>query len=214
MKKGKTKEKVEQINKKVEDAEFSHKASQEVDETANRDLDNESINEPEQDNLVRESHGAAAEEVKQPDELTDLKEKVAELQSRLLRNQADFENYKKRTRTEKEEFAKYASVKLIESLLPAMDNFSRALMSGNETTNLDSLIKGVEMVYRQIEEVLAKEGLEKIEALGQPFNPEFHQAVMQVEDSEYGSGTVVEEFQKGYLLKGKIIRPAMVKVNT
>jgi len=70
------------------------------------------------------------------------------------------------------------------------------------------------MVYRQIEEVLAKEGLEKIEALGQPFNPEFHQAVMQVEDSEYGSGTVVEEFQKGYLLKGKIIRPAMVKVNT
>jgi len=73
MKKGKTKEKVEQINKKVEDAEFSHKASQEVDETANRDLDNESINEPEQDNLVRESHGAAAEEVKQPDELTDLK---------------------------------------------------------------------------------------------------------------------------------------------
>lgn len=149
----------------------------------------------------------------QLDEIEQLKLKNDDLQNRLIRIQADYDNFRKRTIKEKEELAKYATVKLVESLLNAVDNFERALQASNESKNYDSLIQGVEMVYRQLGDALAKEGLEPIEAIGQPFNPEFHQAVMQVETDQYEAGYVVEELQKGYIFKGKVIRPSMVKVS-
>lgn len=147
------------------------------------------------------------------DKIEQLKLKNDELQNRLLRVQADYDNFKKRTIKEKEELAKYAAAQLVESLLDAVDNFERAILASNESRNYDSLVQGVEMVYRQLGDVLAKEGLELIEAIGQPFNPEFHQAVMQVETDQYEAGYVVEELQKGYIFKGKVIRPSMVKVS-
>lgn len=153
------------------------------------------------------------EQTEEPDEKTLLKEKVEDLEGRLLRTMADFENYKKRARAEKEDFAKYANLKLISELLPIYDNLERAIYSSHESQNFESLIQGVEMVYRQLEEMMKKEGLEAIEAVGLPFNPEYHQAVMQIESDEYESGIVIEEFQKGYKLKEKVIRPSMVKVN-
>ncbi|TCS83745.1 nucleotide exchange factor GrpE [Tepidibacillus fermentans] len=147
------------------------------------------------------------------DEVNTLKQTIDELQNKLLRVHADFDNFRKRTRLEKEETAKYAAARLVEALLPAYDNLQRAVSSSKETQNFESLVQGIEMVYRQIEQVLNQEGLQPIEAVGQPFNPELHQAVMQVQTDEYESGVVVEELQKGYKFKDKVLRPSMVKVN-
>ncbi|MGE6227555.1 nucleotide exchange factor GrpE [Paenibacillus chitinolyticus] len=146
-------------------------------------------------------------------ELDELRKAAEDSQQRLLRAQADFDNFRRRTRQEKEEFAKYASLKLIEQMLPVIDNFDRALVSSRETQDFEALTKGIEMVYRQLEQVMTQEGLTPIEAVGQPFNPEFHQAIMQVESNEHEEGIVVEEVQKGYMLKDKVIRPSMVKVS-
>ena len=146
-------------------------------------------------------------------ELEQARVQAEENYQRLLRVQADFDNFRRRARAEKEDFAKYASLKLIEQLLPIVDNFDRALSSSKETKDFDALVKGLDMTHRSIDQLLTAEGLKPIEAVGQPFNPEFHQAVMQVESEEHEEGIVVEELQKGYILKDKVIRPAMVKVS-
>lgn len=136
-----------------------------------------------------------------------------EYMQRLARSQADFDNFRKRTIREKEELGKYASSKLIAELIPVIDNFGRALDTRPEGEASESFVKGVEMIYRQFDSVLQAEGLTTMETVGQPFNPEFHQAVMQVESDEHEEGIVVEELQKGYMLKDKVLRPAMVKVS-
>jgi molecular chaperone GrpE len=146
-------------------------------------------------------------------ELEQLRKQADENQQRYLRVQADFDNFRRRSRLEKEDFAKYASLKLIEQLLPVVDNFERALSSSKDTKDFDALVKGLDMTFRQLEQLFAQEGLTPIETVGQPFNPEFHQAIMQVESEEHGEGIVVEEVQKGYLMKDKVVRPAMVKVS-
>lgn len=142
-----------------------------------------------------------------------LKKEAEEHYQRYLRTQADFDNFRRRVRQEKEEFAKYASQSIIEGLLPIIDNFERAIAASREQSDFDALAKGVEMISRQLLQLLEGEGLKEIEALGQPFNPELHQAVMTVE-AEDGteSGMVVEVLQKGYMLKERVIRPSMVKV--
>jgi molecular chaperone GrpE len=132
---------------------------------------------------------------------------------RFLRAQADFDNYRRRTLKEKEELSKYASAKLISELLPVVDNFQRALKAGGEAANDSAYSKGIEMIYRQFVQVLENEGLKAMNPVGQPFDPELHQAIMQVESEEYGEGIVVEVVQEGYWLKDKVIRPAMVKVS-
>lgn len=147
-------------------------------------------------------------------ELDQLRREFEENQQRYLRLQADYDNFRKRTRQEKEDFAKYASQKLMEQLLPVIDNFERAMAAASASGgDYESLAKGVEMIYRQLSQVLEQEGLTPLQTVGQPFDPELHQAVMQVESEEYGEGIVVEEVQKGYRLKDKVIRPAMVKVS-
>lgn len=146
-------------------------------------------------------------------ELEKLRAESEEYQQKLLRTQADFDNFRRRTIKEKEELGKYASAKLITELLPVIDNFERALSSAGESADNSSYAKGVEMIFRQLEGVLQAEGLTPMEVVGEPFNPEFHQAIMQVESDEYEEGTIVEVVQKGYLLKDKVLRPAMVKVS-
>lgn len=136
-----------------------------------------------------------------------------ELRQRVLRAQADFDNFRRRTREEKEELQKYAAVRVIESLLPVIDNFERALEASKENNDFDSLVKGLNMTYSQLMQVLEQEDLKQIQAVGEPFNPEFHQAVMQVESDEHEEGMIVEELQKGYMLKEKVLRPSMVKVS-
>lgn len=146
-------------------------------------------------------------------EMEALRNEVSEQQQRALRAQADFDNFRRRTVKEKEELAKYASSKLITELLPVIDNFERALAATEETPEFEAFSKGVSMIFRQLETVLNAEGLNAMNCVGQPFNPEFHQAIMQVESDVYEEGIVVEEVQKGFMLKDKVLRPAMVKVS-
>ncbi|BFT73416.1 MULTISPECIES: nucleotide exchange factor GrpE [Paenibacillus] len=172
--------------------------------------DNEQTAENQEDAAAQDTQADASAEAS---ELEKARVQAEENYQRLLRVQADFDNFRRRARAEKEDFAKYASLKLIEQLLPIVDNFDRALASSKETKDFDALAKGLDMTYRGMDQLLTAEGLKPIEAVGQPFNPEFHQAVMQVESDEHEEGIVVEELQKGYILKDKVIRPAMVKVS-
>ncbi|RIX54107.1 nucleotide exchange factor GrpE [Paenibacillus nanensis] len=143
----------------------------------------------------------------------ELAKQAEDAQQRYLRAQADFDNFRRRTMKEKEELGQYASMKLLGQLLPVVDNFERAIAASSSNSDYESLAKGVDMIFRQLTQTLEAEGLKPIQAVGEPFNPEFHQAIMQVESDEYEEGIVVEEVQKGYMLKDKVLRPAMVKVS-
>lgn len=145
--------------------------------------------------------------------VTELEAALEEKENRLLRLQADFDNYRRRVRLDQEAVEKYRAQSLISDILPALDNFERALKVESQDEQMKSLLQGMEMVYRQLLEAVKKEGVEAINAVGQPFDPHLHQAVMQVEDQSSEPNTVIEEFQKGYKLKDRVIRPSMVKVN-
>lgn len=146
-------------------------------------------------------------------EIEELQKKLEEADNRYLRLQADFDNFRRRTRLEMEANNKYRAQKLIEDLLPSLDNFERAMQMEADHEQTKALLQGMDMVYRSILEALKREGLEPIQALEQEFDPRLHHAVMQAEDENYGSNIVVDVFQKGYMLKDRVIRPAMVKVN-
>ncbi len=154
-----------------------------------------------------------AEVVERVDESAALKAQAEEWQQKLLRLQADFDNFRRRTRMEKEESAKYAALPVVSKLLPALDNLERAIAASKQSQDFDVLAKGVEMTARLLLEALQQEGLQAMQTVGDTFNPELHQAVMQIDSDEHRDGEVVEELQRGYLLKDKVIRPAMVKVN-
>jgi molecular chaperone GrpE len=143
----------------------------------------------------------------------ELEKELADFENRYLRLQADFDNFRRRSRIEAEANEKYRAQKLIIDILPAVDNFERALIMEVDHEQAKSIKQGMEMVYRSLLDALVKEGLQPIEAVGKDFDPHMHQAVMQGNDENFGSNIVIEEFQKGYLLKDKVIRPSMVKVN-
>jgi molecular chaperone GrpE len=146
-------------------------------------------------------------------EIQNLTSKLEEADNRYLRLQADFDNFRRRTRLDIEAGEKYKAQKLVTELLPALDNFERALQIEADNEQSRTLLQGMEMVYRSLVEALKKEGVEPIEAVGKEFDPNFHQAVMQGEDENFGSNIVSAEFQKGYMLKDRVIRPSMVQVN-
>jgi molecular chaperone GrpE len=142
-----------------------------------------------------------------------LTQQIQELETRTLRIQADYDNYRRRTLQEKEEFAKYASKNVIEKLLPVLDNLERALQASELNPDIEALKKGLDMVLKQFESTLEAEGLTAIAAVGEAFNPDHHQAIMTVDSDEHEEGIVVEEVMKGYKLKDKVLRPSMVKVS-
>jgi molecular chaperone GrpE len=146
-------------------------------------------------------------------EIQLLKEKLDEADNRYIRLQADFDNFRRRTRLDLEASQKYRAQKLITDLLPAIDNFERAMKVEADNEQTKTLLQGMDMVYRSLLDALKNEGVEFIESVGKEFDPHQHQAVMQGEDENFGSNIVTDEFQKGYLLKDRVIRPAMVKVN-
>lgn len=147
------------------------------------------------------------------DEITKLKEELEAEQNKYLRLLADYDNFKRRNQKDKEIQTKFRSQSLLTDLLPVLDNFERALAVEAKSEEGTALLKGVEMVQKSLLEAVKREGLEEVEAVGQPFNPNFHQAVMQEKDENAESGIVLQELQKGYTLKGRVLRPAMVKVN-
>ena len=141
------------------------------------------------------------------DELTaGLKEK----EERALRLQADFENFRRRTSKEKEELSAVIKQEILKDMLPLLDNFERAMAA--ETKDAEAFQKGVDMIYTQLQEVMKKNGLEPIETEGQKFDPNFHQAVMRVQNEDLEDDDIAQELQKGYMVEGRVIRPSMVQV--
>jgi len=133
----------------------------------------------------------------------------ADLQDRLLRARAEFDNARRRAERERSEYVQFAAMDLVKDVLPVLDDFERAVKV--ETADRD-YAKGVELIYQRLYEALKKLGLEPIETAGRPFDPNLHQAVERVETDEAEDHTVVGEFQRGYNFKGKLLRPAMVRV--
>ncbi|MDY3954243.1 MAG: nucleotide exchange factor GrpE [Anaerovoracaceae bacterium] len=139
------------------------------------------------------------------------KEEEEELQTRYLRLAADFQNYRRRFEKEKSDIYARANEKIVTELLDVIDNFERALAAGSDCGG-NGFVEGMEMIFKQFKGVLEKSGLKEIQAEGEPFDPNFHHAVLMEADSEKESGTVTEVLQKGYLLNDRVIRPSMVKV--
>ncbi len=147
------------------------------------------------------------------DEAEALREELEAERNKYLRLMADFDNYKRRAVKDRQEAEKFRAQSLLVDLLPVLDNFERALTTGTGSEESSSLLKGVEMVQKSLLEAVKREGLEEIKSVGEQFDPNVHQAVMQEKDDSAEAGSVLMELQKGYTLKGRVLRPAMVKVN-
>ena len=207
----------------------SETETEEEKDTETKEAENKEMNET--DNETKEPDKKEEDETEKSSEIeelepTELKEKLKELEEkyealeaekkqltdRMLRIQADYENYKRRTEKERIAERKYKAQDLATELLPVIDNFERALQT-EVTEENKSFRDGMVMIYEQLQNALKSQGIETIETVNKPFDPNIHHAVMQVEDENYESNIIVEELQKGYMLKDKVIRPAMVKVN-
>ena len=139
-------------------------------------------------------------------------EKIEELSDKLLRQMAEFDNFRKRTEKEKSAMYEIGAKDIIEKLLPVVDNFERGFTTVAEEDKEDAFVTGMEMVYKQLMTMLESVGVKPIEAVGQEFNPDLHNAVMHVEDETVGENIIVEEFQKGYTYRDSVVRYSMVKV--
>lgn len=143
-------------------------------------------------------------------ELEKLQNENAELKDRAIRSMAEFDNFRKRTIKEKSNMYGDGVVSVVEKLIPVVDNFDRAM--AHEKNTDDNFYKGVDMIYRQFNELLKELGVEQIQSVGEVFDPELHFAVAHEESDEYGENVIIEELQKGYKYKDKVIRCSMVKV--
>lgn len=183
----------------------------------NENTEEKTLEETPESEVIFAEEEVQAETAETPSEedskLADLEAKYNELENRYLRLQADFDNSRRRARLDAEAAQKYRAQSLASDLLTALDNFERATKVEADNEQTKSLLSGMEMVYKGLLEALKKEGITPIESVGKEFDPHLHQAVMQVEDDSFEANAVVEEFQKGYMLKDRVLRPAMVKVN-
>jgi molecular chaperone GrpE len=173
-------------------------------ETAGLDFDHELPAADGDDNLSTPASATGGET-----ELQKLKAERDSLLDRLARAQAEFENARRRASKEQQDFRDYATVDTVKSLLPVIDSFERALLVKSEPADFRS---GVELIYKQLQDALAKIGVRPIPAKGEPFDPHVHEAIEMVETSDADDHEVLEELQRGYKLKDRLVRPAMVKV--
>jgi molecular chaperone GrpE len=147
------------------------------------------------------------------DDLVDAQREAKESYDRFLRVHAEFENYKKRMEKERSELIKYANEGLIKQLLEVMDNLERALDQAEQNAHAEGLVEGVKMILKQMRDILGKHGVSEVEALGKSFDPNLHEAMMHELADDEEENTVIDEFQKGYILKDRLLRPALVKVS-
>ena len=168
-------------------------------------LDEENLEKDETEEIENEE---GSEEVKE--EASDEDEKYKNLMDKFMRLQADFSNYKRRTETQKSEFVELGVKKIVNDLLPVIDNFERAMDSIGDK---DSTYDGIRMIKDQLTDVLKNEGIVEMKALGEEFDPMYHHAVLTEDSDDYERGYVIEVLQKGYLIDDKTLRPAMVKVS-
>jgi len=146
-------------------------------------------------------------------ELEESGQLALEYLDHLQRLQAEFDNYKKRVDRERAELIEYASTELVSELIDIMENLERGVASAKESDDIDSIVKGMEMVSTRLKDILRSRGLKPIEAVGKKFDPHYHEAMMMTPTDEYPYNTVIEEFQQGYMMKDKVIRYSKVKVS-
>jgi molecular chaperone GrpE len=170
--------------------------------------------------LLTEGNHQKNKKKKEDKEIEELKKKLEEKEKeakenydRLLRTAADFENYKKRATREKEDWTKFANEDLIRAILPFIDNLERAVNHAQKIADTGVLVKGVQLTLQQLLQALNKFGLSSFESVGKPFDPTMHEAMLVVETDKHEPNQVVEEFQKGYLLNDRLLRPATVSVS-
>ncbi len=146
-------------------------------------------------------------------ELLQYRREAQENYDRFVRVYAEFENYKKRAVKDKTEFIKYANEGLVKALLGVIDNLERAVDESKKNAHAEELVEGVEMVLNQFKDILGKHGVREVQAQGAPFDPNLHEAMMHEDSEEHDDNTVIEEFQRGYILNDRLLRPALVKVS-
>lgn len=170
---------------------------------------------PDEADVVAESDAERVlpEDVRQlRDRCVEAEERADEEHEKFLRTLADFTNFRRRAREELEQARRFASEDFIIRLLPILDNFDRAIKAAEEIGDFDALHGGVILILRQLQEVLEKEGVQPIEAVGREFDPNLHEAVMREDTDDYPDNIIIEEFQRGYTLGDKVVRPSTVKV--
>lgn len=172
-----------------------------LEETKDTDQTEETVEE-EQEEAVEESA-----EDKDPKDV-----KIDELNDRLVRNMAEFDNFRKRSEKEKAQMFEIGAKSIIEKILPVIDNFERGLGTVTEEEKESAFVQGIEQIYKQFVAALDEAGVKPIEAVGQEFNPDYHNAVMHGEDENLGENMISDEFQKGYMYKESVVRHSMVKV--
>ncbi len=169
--------------------------------------DKHQTQQPEEDQAAPEMPEAV------PDPTAELEAERDELKDRMLRMAAELDNFKKRTEREKAEFLSRANETLLRDLLPVVDNLERAMEAAGQSGGDEALVRGLELTLAELGKLLERQGVERVPALGQPFDPEVHEAMMQQEDPDAEDGTVLHVAQEGYLYKGRLLRPAMVVVS-
>lgn len=198
----------------AEEMKNEEAVQEEVPETAEEVT--EETPEPAEEPVEAETQEEAAPEEKKKKFFAKKKdkkdEKIEELTDQLRRQMAEFDNYRKRTDKEKASMYIIGAKEIVEKLLPVVDSFERGLGTASEEQMADPFVDGMNKVYKQMLTALSELGVKPIEAVGQKFNPDFHNAVMHVEDESVGENIVVEEFQKGYTYKDFVVRHSMVKV--
>ena len=202
---------VGEVNGLQEKEEMTAEAAEEQPVEDVSDMEETAEEQPVEEVSDAEEAAQTVEDVPtEEDKTAALEAELHEKNDRILRLQADFENFRRRTAKEKEELAAVITQNLLTDFLPLLDNFERAMAV--ERTDGEAFQKGVEMIFTQLREVMEKHGLENIEAEGVSFDPNVHQAVMRVENPDVEDGTITQVLQKGYQAKGRVIRPAMVQV--
>lgn len=203
------------IQKELKDEEVAVEGN--VEETKNEEtLADESIEEGNEEVTEEVSEGEKSSKSffkKDKKEKKDKKDlQIEELNDRLMRNMAEFDNYRKRTEKEKAQMFEIGAKSIIEKMLPVIDNFERGFDTISEEEKEGAFVQGIEKIYKQFVLTLEESGVKPIEAVGKEFDPNFHNAVMHAEDDELGENIISEEFQKGYMYKESVIRHSMVKV--
>ena len=213
--------KEEMMEEVLEDLEkdAAEKQAEEVSEAEETETETEAAESGEQAEETEESEAEDGQEAPADEKTGFFKtkkdkkdEQIEELNDKLKRQMAEFDNFRKRTEKEKTQMYDMGAKSIIEKILPVIDNFERGLAAVPEEQREDAFVVGMDKVYRQMLTELDASGVKPIEAVGQEFDPNFHNAVMQVESEEYDSGVVAQELQKGYMYKDSVVRHSMVAV--
>lgn len=183
-------------------------ALDEQEEAEDDSEEEEALDSSEEDNAQGEKKGL----FKKKEKKSKQEEKIAELSDRVQRQMAEFDNFRKRTEKEKAQMFEIGAKSIIEKILPVVDNFERGLSAVPEDAKDDPFVEGMDKIYKQLMTELENLEVKPIEAVGTEFNPEFHNAVMQVESDEFESGIVAQELQKGYMYRDSVVRHSMVAV--